>query len=111
MGNIFSGLGKYRVLDDGEAYRSYLISRSQPPIVYHSGAMQLKRLRVVGRHARSHIKRFLSFLHNAMVAAKMRRIQRELMFHTGPKWHEESLDKDIRDFPQRPLILSDKWDF
>jgi hypothetical protein len=110
MGGFFSGLDRHRVPSNGEAYRAYLISRNQP-IVYHSVEMQLKRLRVVGRHARNHIKDFLSFMHNAMVAAKMRRIQRELMFHTGPKWHDDSLDKDIRDFPQRPLILSDKWDF
>jgi hypothetical protein len=111
MGVFFSGSDKPRVLDDRDAYRSYLISRSQSQVVYHSGAMQLKRLRVVGRLTRNHIRGFLTFMHNAMVAAKMRRIQRELMFHTGPKWHEESLDKDSRDFPQVPLILSDKWDF
>ena len=35
-------------------------------------------------------------VHQAIVVAKTRRIQRELMFH---------------DIPQRPLILDDKWDF
>lgn len=110
MGVFSSGLDRSRALNDNDAYRAYLISRNQP-IVHHSGAMQLKRLRVVGRRARNHVRSFLSFMHNAMVAAKMRRIQRELMFHAGPKWHEEGPDKDVRDFPQRPLILGDKWDF
>jgi hypothetical protein len=50
----------------------------------------------------------------------MRRVQRELMFHAGS--HDEwsgappnrregrGLEKDARDFPQTPLLLSDKWD-
>jgi hypothetical protein len=48
----------------------------------------------------------------------MRRIRRELIFHAGfhdewsrSKWREApGSDHDIRDFPQRPLILGDKWD-
>jgi hypothetical protein len=35
-------------------------------------------------------------IHQAIVTAKTRRMQRELMFH---------------EIPQRPLILDDKWDF
>jgi hypothetical protein len=35
-------------------------------------------------------------IHQAIITAKMRRVQRELMFH---------------EIPQRPLILDDKWDF
>jgi hypothetical protein len=35
-------------------------------------------------------------IHQAIVIAKTRRMQRELMFH---------------EIPQRPLILDDKWDF
>jgi hypothetical protein len=102
----------------GDAYRSYLISRNPPPIVYHSGGMHLKRLRVLARKVRKRVSAALAFIHKAIIAAKMRRIQRELMFHAGayersqfgPAWHEEHGLKDIRDFPQTLLLLSDKWD-
>jgi hypothetical protein len=104
----------------GDAYRSYLISRNQPPIVYHSGEMHLKRLRVLARKVRNRASAAFAFIHKAIIAAKMRRIQRELMFHAGS--HEQwsgaplnrreghGLEKDARDFPQTPLLLSDKWD-
>jgi hypothetical protein len=103
----------------GDAYRAYLISRNQPPIVYHSAEMHLKRLRVLARKVRNRASAALAFIHKAIIAAKMRRIQRELMFHTGShdewsrsglKWRDEHGLKDIRDFPQTPLLLSDKWD-
>lgn len=84
----------------GDAYRAYLISRDQPRIVYHSREMHLKRLRVLARRVGSRVRAALGVIHKAIVTAKMRRIQRELMFHA----------KDIGDFPQRPLILGDKWD-
>jgi hypothetical protein len=52
------------------------------------------------------------------VAAKMRRIRRELSFHAGShdewprsKWREgPGSDHELRDFPQTPMILGDKWD-
>jgi hypothetical protein len=104
----------------GDAYRSYLISRNPPPIVYHSGEMHLKRLRVLARKVRNRVSAALQFIHKAIIAAKMHRVQRELMFHTGlhdewsrsgTEWREEhDRERDIRAFPQRPLILSDKWD-
>jgi hypothetical protein len=103
----------------GDAYRAYLISRNPPPIVYHSGAMHLKRLRVLARKIRKRVSAALELIHKAIIEAKMRRVQRELMFHTGShdewsrsgaKWREEHGLKDIRDFPQTPLLLSDKWD-
>jgi hypothetical protein len=105
---------------NGDAYRAYLISRNPPPIVYHSGGMHLKRLRVLARKVRKRVSAALEFIHQAIIAAKMRRVQRELMFHTG--FHDEwsgalpnrregrGLEKDARDFPQTPLLLSDKWD-
>jgi hypothetical protein len=71
----------------GDAYRAYLISRNQPPIVYHSAEMHLKRLRVLARKVRNRASAALAFIHKAIIAAKMRRIQRELMFHTGS--HDE----------------------
>jgi hypothetical protein len=43
----------------------------------------------------------LKQLHRGIVRAKMRRLRREMMSHTG---------KDAGEFPQQPLILDDKWD-
>jgi hypothetical protein len=100
MSVLFSGAGKTRAPRDEHAYRAWLISRQQSPILYRSGAMQLKRLRVLARKIGSHVRAALTTMHEAIVAAKMRRVQRELMFH----------GHDLRDFPQQPLILGDKWD-
>jgi hypothetical protein len=104
----------------GDAYRAYLISRNPPPIVYHSGEMHLKRLRVLARKVRKRVSAALELIHQAIIDAKMRRLQRELMFHSGshdgwfgapPNRREgRGSEKDVRDFPQTPLLLSDKWD-
>jgi hypothetical protein len=82
--------------------------------------MHLKRLGVLARKVWSRISPALEFIHDAIIAAKLRRVQRELTFHTGchdewsrstSKWREgNGLEKDARDFPQTPLFLSDKWD-
>jgi hypothetical protein len=100
MGVLFSGVDKNRAPGDEDAYRAWLISRRQSSIVHHSGEMQLKRLRVLARKIRTHVGAALTMIHQAIVAAKMRRIRRELTFHTT----------ELRDFPQQPLILGDKWD-
>jgi hypothetical protein len=118
MSVLFSGVGKTRAPRDEDAYRAWLISRQQSPIVYHSPAMHLKRLRVLARSIGSHVHATLTTIHQAIIAAKMRRIRRELIFHAGfhdewsrSKWHEgPGPDHELRDFPQRPLILGDKWD-
>jgi len=60
----------------------------------------------------------LRTIHEAIVAAKTRRLQRELMFHADPG--DEALDiashkpldeQDVRKIPRQPTILGDKWDF
>jgi len=61
----------------------------------------------------------LKTIHQAIVAAKTRRLQRELMFHRD--LGSESLDEIVGDrpltaeeiakLPRRPTILGDKWDF
>ncbi len=101
MSVLFSGVDETPAPLDEEAYRAWLISRAQPPIMYHSGAMHLKRLRVLARNGWHRTRAALTLAHEAIIAAKTRRVQRELMFHG----HE------LRDFPQRPLILGGKWDF
>jgi hypothetical protein len=75
------------------------------------------------RHIRRAIGRTgaaLKTMHQAVVAAKMRRVERELMFHDGAydRWLSEpdaqpshASGKDAVNVPQRPLILGDKWDF
>jgi hypothetical protein len=121
MNVLFSGVDDTPAPLDEEAYRAWLISRAQSPIMYHSGAMHLKRLRVLARKIDSHVRAALTTIHQAIIAAKIRRIQRELIFHAGfagshdewsrLKWRKGSdPDHDIRDFPQRPMILGDKWD-
>ena len=62
----------------------------------------------------SWLRAALKVLHQAVIAAKMRRLQSELMFHSAA--HEDwSLraegEPDAAKFPRRPLILGDKWDF
>jgi hypothetical protein len=49
-------------------------------------------------------------LHRAIVRAKLRRLQSELLFRRD---YSEMLplEEDATKFPQRPLILGDKWDF
>ncbi len=118
MSVLFSGVDKTRAPRGEDAYRAWLISRAQPPIAYHSGTMHQKRLRVLARKFNGQIRAALATIHAAIVAAKMRRIRRELTFHAGShdewsrlKWREgHGPDHDIRDFPQSLMILGDKWD-
>lgn len=61
----------------------------------------------------------LKTIHEAIVAAKTRRLQRELMFHGD--FGSGSLDEIVGErplgpeefakLPQRPIVLGDKWDF
>jgi hypothetical protein len=118
MSVLFSGVDDTPAPLDEEAYRAWLISRQQSPIVHHSGAMHLKRLRVLARKISGRVLAALTTIHEAIVAAKMRRIRRELIFHAGShdewsrsRWREgPGSDRQLRDFPQTPMILGDKWD-
>ncbi len=49
-------------------------------------------------------------LHRAIVRARLRRARSELLFRRD---YSEMLplEEDATKFPQRPLILGDKWDF
>jgi hypothetical protein len=101
MGILFSGVDKTGTPGDTDAWRAWLISRTQSPAQYHSGEMQLKRLRVLARNGWRRAGAALTMVHSAIVAAKTRRLQRELMLH----------NTELRNIPQQPLILGDKWDF
>jgi hypothetical protein len=101
MGILFSDMEKIGATASADAYRAWLISRAQSPAHLHSTRMQLKRLRVLARTGWRRVDAVISTVHTAIVAAKTRRIQRELMFHSS----------ELRNIPQPPLILGDKWDF
>ena len=60
------------------AYRSYLTSRNQAPIIHHSGDMQWKRFCVAMRRVRNDIRSSFATIHMALAADKMRRARREL---------------------------------
>jgi hypothetical protein len=53
-------------------------------------------LRVLARRAVVRVSAAFSVFHQAIITAKTRRVQRELMVH---------------EIPQQPLILGEKWDF
>jgi hypothetical protein len=61
----------------------------------------------------------LKTIHEAIVAAKTRRLRRELMFHgdLGSKSLDEIVGErsltaeDVAKLPQQPMVLGDKWDF
>jgi hypothetical protein len=77
MAALFSGEDhrNFRAEDD---YRAYLISRDPPPIIHHSGAVRLKRLRV---HLRRMVQGVDTVLHRLIAAlerSKTRRIRNEL---------------------------------
>jgi hypothetical protein len=69
--------------------------------------------------ASARLAAILKTIHEAIVAAKTRRLQRELMFRGD--LGSESLDEIVGDrplsteevakLPQRPMVLGDKWDF
>lgn len=49
-------------------------------------------------------------LHQSITTAKLRRLQSELMYQQD---YSEMLppEQDASKYPQRPLLLGDKWDF
>jgi hypothetical protein len=63
------------------------------------------------------VRSALRTLHRAIAAAKIRRIRNELMLHSGThRWaqrsaHDRHTEKDATNYPRRPLVLGDKWDF
>ena len=63
------------------------------------------------------VRSALRTLHRAIAAAKIRRIRNELRFHAAAhRWaqtpaHDGATEKDVAKYPQRPLVLGDKWDF
>lgn len=58
-------------------------------------------------------------IHQGIVTAKLRRLQRELLLHgrarddflPSPMRDTSGMDQDDAKLVQRPLLLGDKWDF
>jgi hypothetical protein len=78
---FYSRENQFHDLSGDDAYRAWLISRNQAPIVHHSGDMYWKRLRVAARHAARHVSGFFAMLRVALAADKMRRVRRDLVQH------------------------------
>ena len=54
----------------------------------------------------------LAALHRAIVDAKLRHAESDLLFrHDYSEMLSSKPELDARKFPQRPLVLGDKWDF
>jgi hypothetical protein len=78
MAHLLTGDDKNRDLTYDDAYRSYLITRRDPPSDYLFGRTRGKRVRV---HARTALRRVNGYLKNmieAIANAKLRRMEREL---------------------------------
>jgi len=52
----------------------------------------------------------LHLMHRAIIAARTRRLESELTFHRDDR-DEMPVTQDAARYPQRPLILDEKWDF
>ena len=69
---------KNRDLTYDEAYRWYLVTRSDPPIDYRFGRVHRKRLRVRARTALRRVNGYLQTMIEPIADSKLRRMQREL---------------------------------
>jgi hypothetical protein len=77
MTHSISGDEKFTGLTDDD-YRSYLITRSLPLSGYRFGRTHGKRVLAHARRAAKRAVAFLKIMHQAIVAAKIRRLSREL---------------------------------
>jgi hypothetical protein len=78
MVRLITSDDKSRDLTYDEAYRWYLITRSDPPSDYRFGRTHGKRVRI---HARTALRRANGYLKNmieAIANAKLRRMERDL---------------------------------
>jgi hypothetical protein len=83
--------------------------------------MAVRRLRMLARRAVRRAGAAFGIIHQGIVTAKTRRLQRELLFHGDahdydpleqhPQEDVHGPDRDAAKFAQRPLVLGDKWDF
>jgi len=79
--------------------------------LHHDDARSLGREeRLPFRHVLKWIRNAFGTLHQAILTAKLRRLQSELMFRHD---YDDLLppEQDAGKYPQRPMVLGDKWDF
>jgi hypothetical protein len=72
------------------------------------GVASERRLTV--RRALRQFRGVFRMMHQAIVSARLRRFEEEFVSHAF-YGAEQSPDHDVSKFPQRPLVLGDKWDF
>ena len=75
-----SGTNQFRTLMLGDAHRAYLIGGMPPSRIYHSGKAPLRRVSLLARFARNHVRGLFAAIRVALVADKMRRAEQELAF-------------------------------
>jgi len=78
MAHLLAGDDKNRDLTYDDAYRSYLITRRDPPFDYRFGRTHGKRVRVRARAALRRVNGYLKNMIEAIANAKLRRMEREL---------------------------------
>jgi hypothetical protein len=85
---------------------------------FRAGKMPSRRWRGLARRAIRRTFAALDILHRAIVTAKTRRLRREMMLYAdtpdevlSPDAAGSGQDRDLLKFPQRPLILGEKWDY
>jgi hypothetical protein len=78
MAHLLTGDDKFRDLTYDDAYRSYLITRTDSLGDYRFGRTQGKRVRVYARSALRRVNGYLKNMIGAIANSKMRRMEREL---------------------------------
>jgi hypothetical protein len=91
---------------------------SPSPAAFRARKMRSRRWRGLARRAIRRTIAALDILHRAIVTAKTRRLRREMMLYAdtpdemlSPDALGSGADRDLLKFPQRPLILGEKWDY
>jgi hypothetical protein len=91
---------------------------SPSPAAFSARKMPSRHWRGLARRAIRRTIAALDILHRAIVAAKTRRLRREIMLYAdtpdemlSPDAAGSGPDRDLLKFPQRPLILGEKWDY
>ena len=70
-----------------DAYRVWLISRNEPPIIFRSEDIQWKRLRVLLRRGANQVRSVFAIIRVGVAAHKMRRVRGALVRLDGVKRH------------------------
>jgi hypothetical protein len=78
MARLLTGDDKFPDLTYDDAYRSYLITRTDSPGDYRFGRTHGKRVRVQARSALRRVNGYLKNMIEAIANSKMRRMEREL---------------------------------